>query len=132
MKRLIRILIPVIASILWITDNGCHSTYAGFSNSTNPLICEANGNTSDNCDSNVTYFEISEPDMALPVQIEKLQVSIIHLTARQQLKRLSETVYGQVANRYTTHRLVCQIYHSCNIILNLESFDIGFPFSYFW
>ena len=71
-------------------------------------------------------------DCALPVQIEKIQVHIIQLTARQQLKRISETIFGRHANTITTHRIARRIYRSQHILLNLATYDIGFPFSAFW
>ena len=71
-------------------------------------------------------------DCALPAQIEKIQVNVIQLTARQQLKRISETVFGQNANITTTHRIARRIYRSQHILLNLATYDIGFPFSAFW
>ena len=71
-------------------------------------------------------------DCALPVQIEKIQVNVVQLTARQQLKRISETIFGHNANTITTHRIARRICRSQHILLNLETYDIGFPFSAFW
>ena len=71
-------------------------------------------------------------DCALPVQIEKIQVNVVQLTARQQLKRISETIFGHHANTITTHRIARRIYRSQHILLNLATYDIGFPFSAFW
>jgi len=71
-------------------------------------------------------------DCALPVQIEKIQVHVVQLSVRQQLKRLSETIFGHYANTITTHRIARRICRSKHILLNLETYDIGFPFSAFW
>ena len=71
-------------------------------------------------------------DCALPAQIEKIQVNVVQLTARQQLKRISETIFGHNANTITTHRIARRICSSQHILLNLETYDIGFPFSAFW
>ena len=71
-------------------------------------------------------------DCALPAQIEKIQVIVVQLTARQQHKRISETIFGHNANTITTHLIARRIYRSQHILLNLETYDIGFPFSAFW
>ena len=71
-------------------------------------------------------------DCALPVQIEKIQINVVQLSARQHLKRISESIFGHNANTLTTHRIARRICRSQHILLNLETYDIGFPFSAFW
>ena len=77
-------------------------------------------------------YVVSTSACAIPVQIEKIQLTVIHLSARQQLKRLSQSVFGLPANiaaTCSTARIICR---SRTLLRSLESFDIGFPFSAFW
>ncbi len=106
------------------------------------LICSSNchncyniagaGASADSAENRMAQFIISEPDCALPVQVEKIQLTVVQLSARQQLKRLSESVFGHAANVVTTYSLLQRIYRSCTIIRGLETYDICFPFSSFW
>lgn len=83
----------------------------------------------------MTAFAIivnANEDCALPVQIEKIQVHVVQLTARQQLKRISETIFGHNADTLTTHRIARRIVRSQQVLLNLAPYDIGFPFTAFW
>ena len=77
-------------------------------------------------------YVVSTSDCAIPVQIEKIQLTVIHLSARQQLKRLSQSVFGLPANIATTYSTARTICRSRTLLRSLESFDIGFPFSAFW
>ena len=88
--------------------------------------------SADSEEKRMAQFIISEPDCALPVQVEKIQLTVVQLSARQQLKRLSESVFGYSANHLTTYSLLQRIYRSCTIIRSLETYDICFPFSSFW
>lgn len=72
-------------------------------------------------------------DCALPVNIEKTQQCVVtHISARQLFKRISESVFGFTAQCYTADTLSRLVVRSHNIIINLETYDIGFPFSAFW
>ena len=77
-------------------------------------------------------YVVSTSDCAIPVQIEKIQLTVIHLSARQQLKRLSQSVFGLPANIATTCSIKRTICRSRTLLRSLESFDISFPFSAFW
>ena len=77
-------------------------------------------------------YVISNSDCAIPVQIAKIQQTIIHLSARQQLKRLSQSVFGLPANTATSYSIARTIYRSRTLMRSLEAYDIGFPFSAFW
>lgn len=79
----------------------------------------------------ISYL-ISASDCAIPVQIAKIQLTVIHLSARQQLKRLSQSVFGLPANIATTCSIARIIYRSRTLLRSLETYDIGFPFSAFW
>ena len=79
----------------------------------------------------VSYL-VPASDCAIPVQIEKIQLTVIHLSARQQLKRLSQSVFGLPANIAATCSIERTICRSRTLLRGLESFDIGFPFSAFW
>jgi hypothetical protein len=79
----------------------------------------------------ISYL-ISASDCAIPVQIAKIQLTVIHLSARQQLKRLSQSVFGLPANIATSYSTARIIYRSRTLLRSLESFDISFPFSAFW
>ncbi|MBQ7192125.1 MAG: hypothetical protein IJS00_04555 [Paludibacteraceae bacterium] len=74
----------------------------------------------------------SSSDCALPVHIEKIQVSCIHLSAQQQLKRLSQSVFGLPANTATSYSIARTIHRSRTLLRSLETYDISFPFSAFW
>ena len=77
-------------------------------------------------------FILSTSDCALPVQVAKIQIGVVQLSAHQQLKRISETIFGHNANIITTQQIARRIFRSRHILLNLETYDIGFPFSAFW
>ena len=79
----------------------------------------------------ISYL-ISASDCAIPVQIAKIQLTVIHLSARQQLKRLSQSVFGLPANTATSYSIARIIYRSRTLLRSLETYDIGFPFSAFW
>ncbi len=79
----------------------------------------------------ISYI-VATSDCAIPVQIERIQMTVIHLSARQQLKRLSQSVFGLPANIATSYSIARTICRSRTLIRSLESFDIGFPFSAFW
>ena len=79
----------------------------------------------------ISYL-ISASDCAIPVQIAKIQLTVIHLSARQQLKRLSQSVFGLPANIATSYSTARTIYRSRTLLRGLETYDIGFPFSAFW
>ena len=75
---------------------------------------------------------LSASDCAIPVQIAKIQLVVIHLSARQQLKRLSQSVFGLPANTATTCSIARTVCRSHWLLRSLETYDIGFPFSAFW
>lgn len=77
-------------------------------------------------------YVISTSDCAIPVQIAKIQLTVIHFSARQQLKRLSQSVFGLPANIATSYSTARIIYRSRTLLRSLETYDIGFPFSAFW
>lgn len=78
-------------------------------------------------------FALSQAECTLPQSIEKTQQLVVtHISARQLLKRLSETVFGHAAKCYTTRSVSRLVVSSHTIILNFETYDIGFPFSVFW
>ncbi len=77
-------------------------------------------------------YVVSTSDCAIPVQIAKIQLTVIHLSARQQLKRLSQSVFGLPANTATSYSVARTIHRSRTLLRSLETYDIGFPFSAFW
>lgn len=79
----------------------------------------------------ISYI-VSNSDCAIPVQIAKIQLTVIHLSARQQLKRLSQSVFGLPANIAVSYSAARTIYRSRTLLRSLETYDIGFPFSAFW
>ena len=79
----------------------------------------------------ISYI-VSNSDCAIPVQVAKIQLTVIHLSARQQLKRLSQSVFGLPANIATSYSTARTIYRSRTLLRSLETYDIGFPFSAFW
>ena len=79
----------------------------------------------------ISYI-VSNSDCAIPVQIERIQLTVIHLSARQQLKRLSQSVFGLPANTAVSYSAARTIYRSRTLLRSLETYDIGFPFSAFW
>lgn len=122
MKRLQYYILLVIAIFVW-------NVSSNHSSSPRPVThIEANSIPSEQ----QINFILAKPDCALPTQVEKIQVSFVQLTARQHLKRISETIFGHNANTITTHRIARRICRSKHILLNLETYDIGFPFSAFW
>ena len=138
------VILLVLTAFVWsICSNHC---LLKASSDTTSSVIQANGTisgTPNNIDGTIDRttnhpaaqqidFILSVPDCALPIQIEKIQISFIQLTARQQLKRLSETIFGHNANTLTTHRIAQRIIRSRHILLNLTTYDIGFPFTSFW
>ena len=79
----------------------------------------------------ISYL-VSASDCAIPVQIAKIQLTVIHLSARQQLKRLSQSVFGLPANIATSYSIARTSHRSRTLLRSLETYDIGFPFSSFW
>ena len=79
----------------------------------------------------ISYI-VTNSDCAIPVQIAKIQLTVIHLSARQQLKRLSQSVFGLPANIATSYSTARTIHRSRKLLRSLETYDIGFPFSAFW
>ena len=78
-------------------------------------------------------FALSQADCSLPVNIEKTpQFVVTHISARQLLKRISDTVFGHAAECCHTRLVVQLVARSHNITINLETCDISFPFSAFW
>lgn len=81
---------------------------------------------------NVCAVLTSDTDSALPAQVQKIQLNVTYLTARQQIKRLVESVFGHVANTAISYSLTCRIVRSRTFLRSLETYNIGFPFSSFW
>lgn len=81
---------------------------------------------------NVCAVLSSDTDCALPVQVQKIQLNVTYLTARQQIKRLAESVFGHIANTAISYSLTRRIVRSRTFLRGLETYDIGFPFSSFW
>lgn len=79
-----------------------------------------------------TLFRLSMPRPALPANIEKTQPFSIQLTVRQSLKRLSETIYGRVANTQQSTQIQRKVAHSRTIHFKFETYNINSPFSQFW
>lgn len=77
-------------------------------------------------------YVVSHSDCAIPVQIAKIQVIVNYLSTRQQLKRLSLSVFGLPANMATSCSVGRSVYKSLMLFRSLETYDIGFPFSSFW
>ncbi len=129
-------IVLLLTAIMWVvcSSNNCRQRLAADRYETETTafgaIINAHG-TSDPAEQQINFI-LSTPDCALPAQIEKIQVNVVQLSARQQLKRISETIFGHNANTITTHRIARRICRSQHILLNLETYDIGFPFSAFW
>ena len=136
MRKHSYVILLLLTAFMWAvsSSNTCRQRLAvdccQTENATNGLIVNAYG-TSNSTEQQISFL-LSAPDCALPVQIEKIQVNVAHLSARQQLKRISETIFGHNADTLTTHRIAQRIIRSQHILLNLETYDIGFPFSVFW
>lgn len=81
---------------------------------------------------NVCAVLASDTDCALPAQVQRIQLNVTYLTAHQQIKRLSESVFGYVANAAISYSLTRRIVCSRTFLRSLETYDIGFPFSSFW
>ena len=116
----------LITAILWMAgvglDNRQHSAQPG----SNTI---GNGTTQQE----QVGFVLSQADCSLPVNIEKTpQLVVTHISARQLLKRISESVFGHTAKCYTTRSVVRLVVRTHNITINLETCDISFPFSAFW
>ena len=93
------------------------------------IICSAtdSGDTQEE-----TLFCLSMPRPALPANIEKTQPFSIQLTVRQLQKRLSESIYGRVANEQQSTQVRKKIERSRTIHFKLETYNINSPFSQFW
>lgn len=76
--------------------------------------------------------KLSATQATLPIQISKVRVPSISLTARHNTKYISITIFGRPANSNLTKAIETYIYHSCNIKPALPTFSISFPFSAFW
>ena len=113
----------LFTAILWMAGIGLGNQ----SHSAQPCIHVENDATQQ------AGFVLSQADCSLPVNIEKTpQLVVTHISARQLLKRISESVFGHTAECYTTCLVVCLVVRSHNITINLETCDISFPFSAFW
>ena len=116
------LLLLIFSAGLRYSSNNCRNCY----NSAGAEVA------ADSAEKRMAQWVISEPECALPVQVEKIQLTVVQLSARQQLKRLSESVFGHAANVVTTYSLLQRIYRSRTAIRSLETYDICFPFSSFW
>jgi len=114
----------LITAILWMAGIGLGNQ----SHSAQP-----SSHTAENGGTQQVGFALSQADCSLPVNIEKTpQLVVTHISARQLLKRISETVFGHTAKCYTTCLVVRLVVRTHNITINLETCDISFPFSAFW
>lgn len=102
----------------------------GFCNSTKVLPIEQISANDDSLPGAV--YEISDSPSALPIQIEKIRINCLQLTARQQYKNILESVFGRYANSrisFLIQHIICRL---SLIRLNLPPAEISFPFSTFW
>lgn len=75
---------------------------------------------------------ITLPKSALPLQIERLQVPTVSLTAREQVKLLSQSAFGKPANKQITNHVISVIHQTRHICPALPPSKISYPFCYFW
>ncbi len=121
MKRRIYVIVFLLTALMAVigSSTNCRPRTAAESRTTFPAPQQ------------ISYV-LSTSDCAIPVQIAKIQLTVIHLSARQQLKRLSQSVFGLPANIATSYSTARTIYRSRTLLRSLETYDIGFPFSAFW
>ena len=88
--------------------------------------------TGDSADNHTAITQLSTAPLALPVQVEKIQITIIHLAAKQLQRRLSQTVFGLPAKQIIEFHIQKLVTFSHTLIISLPSANISFPFSAFW
>ncbi len=121
MKRRVSVIVFLLSIIMAVigSSTNCRPRTAAESRTTVPAPQQ------------ISYI-VTNSDCAIPVQIAKIQLTVIHLSARQQLKRLSQSVFGLPANIATSYSTARTIHRSRKLLRSLETYDIGFPFSAFW
>ena len=106
---------------------------AGIGLGNQPHSSQPGSHTAENGGTQQVSFALSQADCSLPVNIEKTpQLVVTHISARQLLKRISDTVFGHAAECCNTRLVVQLVVRTHNITINLENCDISFPFSAFW
>lgn len=127
MKQCLHVILLLLTTCLVVVDNSsyeCRHAVAVMSQT----VATANESGRDN----VCAVLTSDTDSALPAQVQKIQLNVTYLTARQQIKRLAESVFGHIANTAISYSLTRRIVRSRTFLRSLETYDIGFPFSSFW
>lgn len=121
MKRRVSVMLFLLTALMAVigSSTNCRPRTAAESRTTVPAPQQIN-------------YIVTNSDCAIPVQIAKIQLTVIHLSARQQLKRLSQSVFGLPANIATSYSTARTIHRSRKLLRSLETYDIGFPFSVFW
>ena len=114
----------MLTAILWM---------AGIGLGNRQHSAQPNSHTTEDGTTEQVGFAFSQADCTLPVNIEKTpQLVVTHISARQLLKRISESVFGHTAECCHTRSVVRLVVRTHNITINLETCDISFPFSAFW
>ncbi|MBR1808836.1 MAG: hypothetical protein IJ776_05575 [Paludibacteraceae bacterium] len=126
MKQRTKIFFLLLTTCVWLLGGMSIAPLQG-SNS-NPT----NAVSGHNIPAGTEIFSISSAPSALPVQVEKVRILSIQLSARQLNRLLSETVFGRPADFCMARTATVSIFRSLCLRLSLPPSDISFPFSAFW
>lgn len=129
MKRKSRILfMPILLTCIAMSVYSCYLRYQTAQNGG----IEYDERTSFPSSDQHTLDCLSVPKSALPLQIERLRVPTINITAREQVKQTSQSAFGKPASEQIAHRVISVIRQTSSICLALPPSKISYPFSYFW
>jgi len=126
MKRHAQILILLLTTSVWLLS-GVSSVQCEAVDYRSANFAEKHGN-----DSETALFTLSSSSAALPIQVEKVRITSIQLSARQLHRLISESVFGHPASVCNSKSATLSIVHSLCILPGLAPPDISFPFSSFW
>lgn len=126
MKHYAQILILLLTTLVWLLGGMCNvPCRSGDCQQTN--VAEDH-----NHHENTALYSLSSAPSALPVQVEKVRIASIQLTARQQHRLISASVFGRPADMCKALTTTISIVRSRHLLPSLAPPDISFPFSSFW
>lgn len=79
-----------------------------------------------------SIFEFKSSDVALPIEVSRVRVNTVNLSARQLTKQISQSVFGAPASQRLTSLIVADVELSHAICLSLPPSQISYPFNVFW
>ena len=74
----------------------------------------------------------SPQSSAIPVQVEKIEVLPVSLSAEEHHRQIQQSAFGEFANLLNKLQSSLYIFVSAKLFLGLPTEKISFPFSVFW